>query len=277
MSAVRSYLPLFGFVVPTALIGYGVVIPRSCIAGVNALSVGFGTTILGAALAYVAGQRLARRSAVCTKPPLGVRLARWVNRQAAAPRGAFGRLLGVIWRREHARLNAEAIEVLDVRPHHDVLEVGSGPGEALREAVRRAPGGRVVGVDVSDVMVRLARRRNRAAVRRGALEVRQIDGVALGVEAATFDRILSIHCVYFWRDLEGTLAQLAAALRPGGRLVLGYRPEGDDIPVRFRDPIYRFPRSDRLEELLRRAGLVGVRTTPARAVGAAVFTIAERG
>jgi len=221
-------------------------------------------------------QSLARPRAVCTKPPLSVRFARAVNRQAAAPRGAFGRLLGAIWRREHARLNAEAIEALDVRRDHHVLEVGSGPGEALHEAVRRAPGGRVLGVDVSEVMVRLARRRNREAVARGALDVRQIDGVALGLEGRTFDRILSIHCVYFWRDLEGTLAQLAAALRPGGRLLLGYRPEGDDIPARFRDPIYRFPRPERLEELLRCAGLVSVRTTPARAGGAAVFTFAER-
>ena len=50
MIQVRPYLPLFGFVVPTVVIGYGVVIPRSCIAGVNGLTVGFGTTILGAAL-----------------------------------------------------------------------------------------------------------------------------------------------------------------------------------------------------------------------------------
>ena len=48
-------IPLVSFVVPTVVIGYGVVIPASPIAGVNALTIGFGTTILGACLAYVAG------------------------------------------------------------------------------------------------------------------------------------------------------------------------------------------------------------------------------
>lgn len=48
-------LPLAGFVVSTLIIGYGVVIPSSSIAGVNELTIGFGTTILGACLAYVAG------------------------------------------------------------------------------------------------------------------------------------------------------------------------------------------------------------------------------
>lgn len=58
---VRHYLPLLGFVVPTVVIGYGFVIPRSCIAGVNELTIGFATTILGACLTYVAGVRSALR------------------------------------------------------------------------------------------------------------------------------------------------------------------------------------------------------------------------
>jgi hypothetical protein len=60
--SLRRYAPLAGFVVPTVLIGYGVVIPRSCIAGWNELTIGFATTIAGACLTYVAGLRLAARS-----------------------------------------------------------------------------------------------------------------------------------------------------------------------------------------------------------------------
>ena len=53
-----SYLyPLFGFVVPTVVIGYGFVIPRSCIAGINDLTIGFGATVIGASLTYWLGVR----------------------------------------------------------------------------------------------------------------------------------------------------------------------------------------------------------------------------
>ena len=55
----RHVAPLLGFVVPTVAIGYGVVIPRSCIAGVNELTIGFATTILGACITYVLGVRSA--------------------------------------------------------------------------------------------------------------------------------------------------------------------------------------------------------------------------
>ena len=57
----RHYVPLVGFVVPTVLIGYGFVIPRSCIAGINDLTVGFAATIVGACVTYVLGLRAALR------------------------------------------------------------------------------------------------------------------------------------------------------------------------------------------------------------------------
>ncbi len=57
----RHLLPLLFFVVPTLIIGYGFVIPRSCIAGVNELSIGFATTVLAASVTYVTGLRAAQK------------------------------------------------------------------------------------------------------------------------------------------------------------------------------------------------------------------------
>lgn len=53
------FYPLVGFVVPTVVIGYGFVIPGSCIAGVNELTIGFATSIAGACLSYYLGIRAA--------------------------------------------------------------------------------------------------------------------------------------------------------------------------------------------------------------------------
>ena len=57
--ALKHFVPLVGFVLPTVVIGFGFVIPKSCIAGVNELTVGFGTTIVGACISYVLGVRAA--------------------------------------------------------------------------------------------------------------------------------------------------------------------------------------------------------------------------
>lgn len=57
----RHFYPLLGFVVPTVVIGYGLVIPNSCIAGLNSQSVGFATTVVGACVTYWVGVRDALR------------------------------------------------------------------------------------------------------------------------------------------------------------------------------------------------------------------------
>lgn len=55
----RLAVPLALHVIPTLVIGYGVVIPSSIIAGVNELTIGFGLTVIGFIPSYVAGLRLA--------------------------------------------------------------------------------------------------------------------------------------------------------------------------------------------------------------------------
>lgn len=276
MHKVRPHLPLIAFVIPTVVVGYGVVIPNSCIAGVNELTIGFGATIIGAVLTYVAGLRAVQPQGVCTKPPLHLRITRAINRQAASPTGWFGRVLGHVWPIEHHRLNAEVLDVLDLRPGQHVLEIGTGTGHALRDAARRTRGGRVLGMDVSELMVQMARRRNRRGIARGEVDVQVGDIVTHSLGAATYDRVFSVHGIYFWHDVNAVLSKVAAALRPGGALVLAFRPDGDDIPARFRDPIYRFPRPPELESALRRAGLVLERAFQSAVAPSVLLFLAKR-
>jgi hypothetical protein len=53
----RYFWPLVGFVAPTLVIGFGYVIPKSCIAGINELTIGFLSSVAGASLTYWAGIR----------------------------------------------------------------------------------------------------------------------------------------------------------------------------------------------------------------------------
>ena len=55
------YAPLLLHVLPTLAIGLGIIIPGSCIAGVNQLTIGFAAAVLGFIPAYVAGVLLAQR------------------------------------------------------------------------------------------------------------------------------------------------------------------------------------------------------------------------
>lgn len=59
MKRATVYLPLLLHVIPTLGIGFLLVIPRSCIAGMNELTIGFAAANLGFVLAYIGGVRLA--------------------------------------------------------------------------------------------------------------------------------------------------------------------------------------------------------------------------
>jgi ABC-type Fe3+ transport system permease subunit len=61
--SIRHFTPLIGFVVPTLVIGYGFVIPSSCIAGMNELTLGFAVTIASAGISYWLGLRALARDA----------------------------------------------------------------------------------------------------------------------------------------------------------------------------------------------------------------------
>ena len=56
------FWPLIAFVAPALVIGFGLVIPRSCIAGINELTIGFAVTMAGACLTYWLGIGAARRT-----------------------------------------------------------------------------------------------------------------------------------------------------------------------------------------------------------------------
>ncbi len=57
----QHFVPLVGFLIPSAVIAYGFVLPRAGFSGVNELSIGFGSSLVGAAVTYVIGVFMALR------------------------------------------------------------------------------------------------------------------------------------------------------------------------------------------------------------------------
>ncbi len=126
------------------------------------------------------------------------------------------------------RAKARALELLDLNAGLRLVNVGLGTGQdhrAMQAAV--GAGGLAVGMDISQVMVRLSRKRTGAPVC-------QADARLLPFADATFDRL---HAAYVLdilpqADLPDVLAGFMRALKPGGRMVLVTMTEGVDLPSR---------------------------------------------
>ncbi|MCO7272746.1 SAM-dependent methyltransferase [Cellulosimicrobium cellulans] len=126
-----------------------------------------------------------------------------------------------------------AVALLDLRGDEVVLEIGPGPGAAAELVLARHPGVRYVAVDRSATAVARTTARNRAAVDRGRLVVRQgdvTDPDLADTVGGPFDVVLAVNVNVFWTRAACTEASaLAALLVPGGALWLVYEtPGGDD-------------------------------------------------
>jgi SAM-dependent methyltransferase len=106
-----------------------------------------------------------------------------------------------------------------ISPGDEVLDIGCGTGLTTREAARAAAPGRVVGVDVSERMLERARQLT-AAERLGNVRYELGDAEVDRFDPAGFDVAISRFGTMFFSDPAGAFANIAAAVRPEGRLVL---------------------------------------------------------
>jgi ubiquinone/menaquinone biosynthesis C-methylase UbiE len=148
--------------------------------------------------------------------------------QFGRPTGLLGSAAGVLMahRSSNRKRNDWAVSLLGVRPDDRVLEIGCGPGLAIRELSRIAHAGYVCGIDHSEVMLRQARRRNADGLRCGIVDLRLGSVDELPAFDAPFDKILAVNTVLFWAQPDARLAQLRQMLRPGGLIAVAHQPRG---------------------------------------------------
>ena len=142
------------------------------------------------------------------------------NKQYRSPSGMMGWLAGERMVRQHRPETAWTINMLEIQPTDTVLEVGFGAGQGIKLATERACDGRVMGIDLSEMMVRVASRRNAQAVKAGRVALAQGNLTALPFEDQLFDKIMTIHTFYFWSEPSLALSELYRVLKQGGRLVI---------------------------------------------------------
>ncbi len=107
-----------------------------------------------------------------------------------------------------------------VEPSMTVLDLGSGAGFDAFLAWRRVgPQGRVIGVDITDDMLGLARQ-NARQLAAANVEFRKGGIEALPVEDATVDLVISNCVVNLSPDKTSVFREIHRVLKPGGRFAL---------------------------------------------------------
>ncbi|MDT0304008.1 class I SAM-dependent methyltransferase [Streptomonospora wellingtoniae] len=189
------------------------------------------------------------------------------------------------WADHHERYEAvnrgfdvHLLHAAAIGPDDRVLDIGCGNGGITRRTARAAHRGDALGVDLSAPM--LARARGLAADEGLAnVTFEQGDAQLHPFPTAAFDTAVSRFGVMFFADPAAAFANIARALRPGGRLAfLALRdPAGNDLADVFRAMAPHLPLGaadgpvsraasladpDGVREVLAAAGFSGARVAP---------------
>lgn len=130
------------------------------------------------------------------------------------------------WLEMQDKIDALLSEVLenvlaraDIRPGQSVLDIGCGTGASvLALSALVGPEGMVEGLDISGQMLGRARQRAQDA---GLANTRftKADAQVHAFQPGAFDRVVSRFGVMFFEDTAAAFANIARAVRPGGRMV----------------------------------------------------------
>ena len=150
------------------------------------------------------------------KPPTpDEKLQQEFNRWAAAGEGPK-------MEQHHLNITEKTIRLMNLRAGERVLDLGCGSGWATRLLARLVGDGpegfgQVVGLDVSDEMVRLARESSKDFE-----NILYVWGSAQQIpwEENFFDKMLSVESFYYYPDQDRALAELFRVMAPKGRIYI---------------------------------------------------------
>jgi arsenite methyltransferase len=163
--------------------------------------------------------------------------------------------VGRLMNRWNAAVNDRAVRLLGVQVGDAVLEVGFGGGATLERLLAAAPHVRVTGLERSTTMADAVRASMARAITDQRLRLDEGDVASLPYADGAFDRIVTVNVLYFWPDLQAALEELCRVLRPGGTLVIAYRPAAAMRHYRVTTQQFRLVEDEALLDAVHAAGL----------------------
>jgi ubiquinone/menaquinone biosynthesis C-methylase UbiE len=115
------------------------------------------------------------------------------------------------------KTNALVVRSAGLSASDRVLDIGCGPGAAVRQAARIVVSGAAAGVDRSEPMIDIARRRSRRFPNT-RFEVGSAE--SLPFPDGSFTAVWTAHSFHHWEDRAAGLAEMSRVLADGGRALI---------------------------------------------------------
>ena len=119
----------------------------------------------------------------------------------------------------------EAFKYLSNRPHQKILEIGIGTGTSLQ---LYPPHTHIVGIDISEGMIKKARARLAAHQNGHKVELHVMDACNLKFPDNSFDAVMASYVITTVPDPQKLCREILRVLRPGGQIVAVQHSRGEN-------------------------------------------------
>jgi len=120
--------------------------------------------------------------------------------------------IDIVWRKKAIR------KLLDLHPR-EILDVATGTGDFAVESLSLKPD-RVIGVDISEGMLEVGRKKLERRGLNQKIELRKADSENLPFEDNHFDAVIVAFGVRNFENLQQGLSEMLRVVKPGGRIVI---------------------------------------------------------
>ena len=180
-------------------------------------------------------------------------IQKWLGNQLKQPKGLLSKWIGIYMQRGNNSINRWTTDLLEIKENDVLLEVGIGNGSTINRIVTNTSVGKVFGLDLSNEMIKEAAKLNKKQIKDGIVELHKGNIISLPYTDFVFDKVFSVHTIYFWPDINQGFSEAHRVLKPGGKLFLSIMDKLQMEKMR-RTKNFNLLNTEEIEELLKNNG-----------------------
>lgn len=192
-------------------------------------------------------------------------MKKWFNRQLgrqlSEPTGFWGLILGRLMNKNNYPMYLDAYQLLAFKKGDRVLEIGFGNGAFIKEIVEQTEPGNYTGIDISDTMLKTAKKRNRSLINTRKAKLVKAHAGQLPFADQSFEKVFTVNTIYFWEKPQQVMQEIKRVLRPGGVYVVALgTKEAMEKNGYFKERFKLYTKED-VEKLFIDAGFTSIETS----------------
>lgn len=183
----------------------------------------------------------------------------YMSAQFRKPSGLFGKLIiSSFFKMGNISLNNFMMQVVPPKAKDKVLDIGFGAGLIFEELISKVENGEVHGIDFSKDMVNKCQKKFKKKIDAKQLTLKEANIESIPYTDNYFDIIYTCNTLYFWQNPLDDAQEIFRIIKPGGKLVIGFRSDVEFENIDVDRNIFKIYSKDELTTLLKEAGFSSV-------------------